>query len=267
MFRKAFSIIANTEILSHYFFMKLESPEIAKKSSPGQFLHIRCSTSNNPLLRRPLSIHEVIDKKYVEILYKVVGKGTHWLSQRKKGEKLDCLGPLGNGFKLKNTKTAILVAGGIGIVPLLFLAEKLAKLPITIFLGAKTKDEILCADKLKKLGAEIHIATEDGSLGYKGLVSDLFKKKVSSIVPARQYLAGGHRPSSIVYTCGPKGMLKEVALLSEKYKIPCQVSFEQFMGCGIGICNACVVKTKQGYKKVCKDGPVFDAEEIDWSQI
>jgi dihydroorotate dehydrogenase electron transfer subunit len=263
-------ILNNKEITPGYFLLQLRSPEIAKKSCPGQFLHIKCSQGSNPLLRRPFSIHKVTGDT-VEILYKVVGKGTTYLSKRKKGEKLDCLGPLGNGFQLPITNyqlpvtNIILVAGGIGIAPLFFLREKITEfpitnfqLPITVFLGTKTKDEILCAKELKNLKAEIHISTEDGSMGYKGLASDLFKNKLSSIV---------YRPSSVVYACGPKEMLKEIACLSEELQIPCQVSFEQFMGCGIGICNACVIKTKQGYKKVCKDGPVFDAEEIDWSKI
>jgi dihydroorotate dehydrogenase electron transfer subunit len=190
-----------------------------------------------------------------------VGKGTYYLSKRKKGEKINCIGPLGKGFHLPKSKI-IIIAGGVGIAPLIYLIEKCkmknVKCKIIAFLGAKTKDEILCAKKLKNLGAEIHIATEDGSLGYKGLVSTLLKDKLSSVVC---------RLSSVVYACGPKGMLKEVALLSEKHQIPCQVSFEQFMGCGIGICNSCVIRTKQGYKRVCKDGPVFWAEKIDWEKI
>lgn len=271
MFHKQILILDNREIAPGYFLMEFISPEIAQNSFPGQFLHIKCSTSNNPLLRRPLSIHRVIGKDTVEILYKVVGKGTHCLSKRKKGEKIDCIGPLGNGFILPKTDNRkpitdmFLVAGGIGIAPLIFLTEKLAKLKVKnkklktiVLLGTKTKDEVLCAEKLKKMGIETHISTEDGSLGYKGLVSELLKNKLLSIVP---------RPSSLVYACGPKGMLKEVALLSKEHKISCQVSFEQFMGCGIGICNACVIRTKKGYKRVCKDGPVFNAEEIDWEKI
>ena len=302
MFQREILILNNKEIVSGYFLMQLESPEIARNSSPGQFLHIKCSplsakptlqrltggdlkTGNNkPLLRRPFSIHRVIEEGIIEILYKVVGKGTHCLSRRKSGEKIDCIGPLGNGFQLSpkesDTQTlrshrttinyqpptvSLIVAGGIGIAPLIFLTEKLAKLKIkneklkiNTFLGAKTKGEILCTKKLQDLGAEVNIATEDGSLGYKGMVSELLRNKLSSIV---------HHSSSIVYACGPQGMLKETALISKEYKVPCQVSFEQFMGCGIGICNACVIRTKQGYKKVCRDGPVFDAEEIDWSKI
>ncbi len=261
MFRKQILISDNKKIAAGYFIIKLQSPEIAKNSFPGQFLHIKCPVSNSLLLRRPLSIHRVIDKKYVEILYKVVGKGTDLLSKRKRGEKLDCIGPLGKGFHLPKS-SILLVAGGIGIAPLIFLAERITKIApqkqLTIFIGAKTKDEILCVKELKKLGAEIQIATEDGSLGYKGLVSNLLKKRLSTSRPIF---------STCICACGPKGMLKEVAFLSQKHKTPCQVSFEQFMGCGIGICNACVISTKHGYKKVCKDGPVFDAEEINWSKI
>ena len=271
MSSKQIVILDNKEIASGYFLMKLSSSHTARNAFPGQFLHIKCSTNNNLLLRRPLSIHRIINKKYVEILYKVVGKGTNYLSKKEKGEKIDCLGPLGNGFQLpkdqrpKTKDRRLLVAGGIGIAPLIFLTEKLIKsascIPkskIAVFMGAKTKDEILCVKELNKLGVELHIATEDGSMGYKGLVSELLKNQLSTI---------NYKPSASIYACGPKGMLKEVALLSKKHKIPCQVSFEQFMGCGIGICNACVIKTKQGYKRVCKDGPVFWAEEIDWEKI
>ena len=291
MFHKQIVILGNREIAPGYFLMELASPQIAKNSSPGQFLHIKCSPNHNLLLPRPFSIHRVISEKEVEILYKVVGKGTLCLSKRKKGEKINCIGPLGKGFELpqsllisplyvvlppslfskenrgdegenKGGQSAILfVAGGVGIAPLIYLIAKCkmqnAKCKTVVFLGAKTKDEILCVKELKNLGAEIHIATEDGSMGYRGLVSQLLKNKLSSVC----------RLSSVVYACGPKGMLKEVALLSEKYKIPCQVSFEQFMGCGIGICNSCVIRTKQGYRRVCKDGPVFRAEKIDWEKI
>ena len=257
-------ILKNKEIAPGYFLMELASTPIAQSSSPGQFLHIKCSKNNNLLLRRPFSIHRVISEDTVEILYKVVGKGTLCLSQKKKGEKVDCIGPLGRGFQLpedrkqKTENRKLLVAGGVGIAPLFFLAERIKRLPMNVFLGTKTKDELLCIKELKNLGADLHIATEDGSLGYKGLVSTLLKNKLSSVVC---------RPSSVVYACGPKGMLKEVALLSKEHKIPCQVSFEQFMGCGIGICNSCVIRTKQGYKRVCKDGPVFSSEAIDWEKI
>ncbi|MCK4905767.1 dihydroorotate dehydrogenase electron transfer subunit [bacterium] len=261
MFHNQILIVDNKEIAAGYFVMELISSQIAQNSFPGQFLHIKCSSDSQPLLRRPLSIHRVTSKKTIEILYKVVGKGTYFLSKRKKGEQIDCLGPLGNGFRLpedqrpKTKDQRLIVAGGIGIAPLFFLTEKIKGLPIKVFIGAKTKDEILCAKELKKLGVKIHIATEDGSLGYKGLVSDLLKNNLLSDVCSL---------SSVIYACGPKAMLKEIALISKKHQIPCQVSFEQFMGCGIGICNACVIKTKQGYKRVCKDGPVFSAEEIDW---
>jgi len=273
MFHRQIVILDNREIAPGYFLMELVSPEIAKNSSPGQFLHIKCSPNHNPLLRRPFSIHRVTYEnpvgisygaKGIEILYKVVGKGTHYLSKRKKGEKIDCIGPLGKGFELPKDEI-IFVAGGVGIAPLFFLAEKITKLPITnyqlpikVFLGAKTEDEILCTDELKSLGAELHIATEDGSMGYRGLVSQLFKNQLSAI---------NYQLSTSIYACGPKEMLKEIALVCEEHRIPCQVSLEQFMGCGIGICNSCLIRTKQGYRRVCKDGPVFSSEEIDWEKI
>jgi len=201
-------------------------------------------------------------------LYKVVGKGTTFLSQRKKGEEIDLIGPLGKGFEIKDLKPqsrVILVAGGMGVAPLIFLGEKLAKLKIkneklkiNIFIGAKNSREILCQEEFEQLGAEVEIATEDGSLGYQGLVSDLLKSKLSTM---------DYGPSTFLYACGPKAMLKEVAFISQKYKIPGQVSLEQFMGCGIGACHCCVVRTKQGYQRVCKEGPVFSADQILWEYV
>lgn len=277
MFHKEIRILENEEIAPNYFLMYLESPELAVNSSPGQFLHIKCSSGYNPLLRRPLSIHRVIYQEGkavgVALLYKVVGKGTSYLSQRKKGEIIDCIGPLGRGFEITNVENSIIVAGGIGIAPLFFLAEKIVKseIPrrqmtgeqnpksgITIFIGAKNSQELLCKKEVVKLGLRIETATEDGSSGYKGLVSTLFKNQLSTI---------NYKFSTIIYACGPQKMLKEIALFSNKHQIPCQMSFEQFMGCGIGICNACVIATKQGYRKVCKDGPVFWANQIDWERI
>ncbi|HIE43868.1 MAG TPA: dihydroorotate dehydrogenase electron transfer subunit [Candidatus Omnitrophica bacterium] len=262
MLHKQVSILNNKEIAPGYFLMELQSPQLASNSSPGQFLHIKCSSNYSPLLRRPLSIHRLLyedsEAKGVAVLYRVAGKGTSYLSLRKRGQTIDCIGPLGKGFELKNVKNAIIVAGGIGVAPLFFLGERIRKLQITAFLGAKSKDEILCIQELEHLAAEIHIATEDGSTGYKGLVSDLLESKLSTI---------NHQLSTIIYACGPKEMLRKIALLSERYSIPSQVSFEQFMGCGIGVCNACVVATKQGYRKVCRDGPVFWAKEINWERI
>ncbi len=275
-----YKILYNRKIAPGYFLMGLEADGLDKSARPGQFVHIRCSDGFEPLLRRPFSIHRVKGHlgaehpeiwhlgarqgsrvKGLEILYEVVGRGTKLLSKMKRGNFVDVLGPLGSGFKLPPytlhpTPYTLLIAGGMGIAPLVFLAEELARQRIktTVFIGAKTKRLILCEGIFKRLGAEVHIATDDGTYGFKGFVSGLFNKKL---------LAISHKPLA-VYACGPKPMLRQIAELCTKDKIPCQVSLDENMGCGIGACLGCVVKTKYGYRRVCKDGPVFDAEEILW---
>jgi dihydroorotate dehydrogenase electron transfer subunit len=153
------------------------------------------------------------------------------------------------------------VAGGMGVAPLIFLAEKLAKSQVTshksqviVLIGAKTKGQIICEKEFKELGCEVKIATDDGSRGFKGNITDLFRNLVSSVE---------YRVSSI-YACGPRPMLKEISWISKKYKMPAQISLEEHMACGIGACLGCVVNTKEGFKRVCKEGPVFKADEIVW---
>lgn len=258
MFQINAKLIKNIEVMPDYYKMVLDAPSVARAAKPGQFVNILASDKFEPLLRRPFSIHNVSDSK-LEILYRVVGKATELFSQKKPGEKLNVLGPLGNGFDLKKKKGRItLVGGGIGIAPLIFLAEKLAevkskkgKVKITALIGAKNKKHILCADELKNLGCEVKIATEDGSFGFKGLITELLKQNIKT----------KDRPRTI-FSCGPKPMLKETANISKKYNIATQLSLEEHMACGIGACFGCVVNTKHGYKRVCKEGPVFDIKEI-----
>ena len=170
-------IISNEKIAQDFFKITLEAPEIAKAAKAGQFVMVRCSNGTDPLLRRALSFHR-ISKNECELLYQVVGKGTEILSMRKKGEVLPVLGPLGNGFdvrhKLQVTGHELLLAGGMGVAPLLELAKQVMghESRVTVYIGAKTKSHILCEDEFLKLGAEVHIATEDGSKGHKGLVTD-----------------------------------------------------------------------------------------------
>jgi len=247
------------------FLLGLDSNYLAKTAKPGQFLHVKVDDKTT-ILRRPLSIHK-IEKNLIYILFRVRGRGTKLLSECKKGNIFDVIGPLGNGFTIKpktedqKSKTNILVAGGMGVAPLVFLSEKLAKIKNSkleiknvVLLGAKSKKEVLAEGEFKKLGFKINIATDDGSRGHKGSVVDLFKK----ILSAKRYPL-----SANLYACGPKEMFYEIKKVLEKYpRIQAQVSFEQFMGCGLGICYGCVIETKEGYKKVCKDGPVFDLKII-----
>ena len=250
IFQTNSKITKNFKIASDYYKMSLDAPSIAKRARPGQFVNIRISEKYEPLLRRPFGVHKVQGKK-IEILYEVVGKGTKLLSKKKPGEKLDILGPLGNGFSMLDRRHSILVAGGMGVAPLIFLAEKLAGNQSLVLIGAKKRSQVLCEEEFKKLGCDVKIATDDGSCGFKGLVTRLLKKNLSN----------RNRPS-VIFACGPKPMLKEIIKISKKYRISAQVSLEEHMACGVGACFGCVVQTKKGYKRVCKDGPVFDAKEL-----
>lgn len=260
-------ILENKKVVKDFYKIRIDSSYLGKFIKPGQFVEVRCSDSINPLLRRPFSAHRIL-KGGIEILYEVVGKGTEALSQRKAGEALDVIGPLGNGFNIERTaqsaqRTAILVAGGMGVAPLVALAEEIAKnsklksqgKKIYALIGACKRAHILCEGEFDSLGAKVSAATEDGSKGRKGLTTDLLKSLLSTI----------NSQQSTIYACGPNAMLKEVARIAQARRIPCQVSLEERMACGVGACLGCPVKVKGGeYKMVCKDGPVFNSEEIAW---
>jgi len=261
-------ILQNNKVAEGFYRMRIESPYLAKNIKPGQFIEVLCSRSKEPLLRRPLGCHRIFDKG-IEVLYEIVGQGTELLSRKVAGEYLDVIGPLGNGFDINPksyTLNPILIAGGIGVAPLMALAQRLvdANKKVHVLIGACSKSHILCEKEFKKLGAKVLTATEDGSKGRKGLVTELLEELL-----ARD---GGR---AIMYACGPNAMLKTITHIAQEEKIPCQVSLEERMACGVGICLGCPVKVKIGgrirtekyeYKMVCKDGPVFDAEEIVWPE-
>jgi len=258
-------ILENSEVGPERYKMVVYCPQIAREAKPGQFVHIRVSEGYNPLLRRPFSVHRVRGQEF-SILYKVVGKGTEILSRKKKGEYLDILGPLGQGYRLaelaSNISQSILVAGGTGVASLLFLAESIlasgSKLPILVLIGAKNREEILCERDFRRLGCRVEVATEDGTTGYKGLVSQLLEKLLSPRETPRKPL---------VFACGPQEMLKRIGEISRRYRFSCQVSLEERMACGVGACLGCAVRVKNSpyiYKRACKDGPVFDIGELIW---
>ncbi|MDP2912144.1 MAG: dihydroorotate dehydrogenase electron transfer subunit [Candidatus Omnitrophota bacterium] len=253
-------ILSNKKIGQAYYKMVLDAPYIARLAKPGQFVEIKCSDSFEPLLRRPFSIHRV---KGLEILYEAVGKGTEILARKKQGDFIDVLGPLGNGFVLPEAHVqslkprAIIISGGIGAAPLVFLAEELIKKKIKtiVLIGAKTKKLILCEKDFKKLTSEVYVSTDDGTYGCKGFVSKLFHNILKTTESNFE---------TVVYVCGPHGMLRCIAQICEERNFECQVSLEEKMACGIGACLGCVVKTKTGNKLACKDGPVFNANELLW---
>ena len=247
-------VVSVKKITNEVFLIALSSPHLLKNVSCGQFLHIKIPGA---ILRRPLSVHDVRENK-IFILFRVRGKGTAALSGFKAADKLDVIGPLGKGFRLDKCELKegknILIAGGIGVAPLLFLARQIVKIskkaPI-LLVGAKYKNDILAASSFKQLGCKVFIATDDGSLGIKGSVIDLLRKVLLS------------QEKVNIFACGPQVMFKALSNeIKNRNNIKGQVSFEQFMGCGIGTCCGCTVETKHGYKKACKDGPVFDINEV-----
>ncbi len=244
---------------------------------PGQFIMLKVSGSYDPLLRRPFGIFGLSrpgagadsgsgEGTILEIVYKVVGKGTTIMSSLRPGEELDIMGPLGNGFpELEEGQELLMVAGGIGIAPFKLLAQKY---PDSILLfGAKDSSEAVLVNDIKDLGIRVKVATMDGSRGEKGPVTDL--------------MIGELNRRSVVYACGPPGMLRTVSKLSYENRVQCFVSLERAMACGVGACLGCAVKTKspeQGSEKaensgfdnlkmVCSDGPVFDSALIDWDLL
>jgi dihydroorotate dehydrogenase electron transfer subunit len=245
-----FAIISHDEVAPEYFCMRIASPEIAAQAVPGQFVMLKVQAeSYDPLLRIPLAIHQ-IHSDGISVLYHVVGTGTKILSQKKVGDEIDVLGSLGNGFTITKHTEALLVAGGFGVAPLYALAEELRKQhkKIKIFIGAKSKAHVIGAEDFKQLSVEVNIVTEDGSLGEQGLVTDFILPHLSDDV--------------ILYASGPDAMLQAVAAIAKQKKVTAQLSLEAYMACGIGVCRGCAIKTNDGYKMCCKDGPVFSADVL-----
>lgn len=252
----AVKVVSNRKLTDDIYLMRLISPEVTKEAKPGQFVHVRCGEGKDYILRRPLSIHRVYNE-FFELLYKVVGKGTLDLSRLEPGEKIDLIGPLGNGFDLaKVPRQVLIVSGGVGIAPLMFLIDELRKKKVTlsVVLGARLRKELLYHDELSRTVENTFVSIDEDSAGNVGSIIDVLPE-VMSYVKAK-----------LIYVCGPAEMLKKAAALCFDRDLACHVSLERQMGCGVGVCMACVVKTNAGYQRVCKDGPVFDAREIVWEK-
>lgn len=247
-------VVYNSKVGPEQFLMRVLCPELARASKPGQFVHVRCNSVSDPLLRRPISLHGIdYQEGTISLLYLVVGRGTKLLSEIPVGAKIDVMGPLGNGFTVPDqVQNVLVIGGGIGVAPLFPLVQylKYEKVSQTILLGARSKDYIIGDEQLGFLGIEVKVATDDGSAGIKGYVTDLVEKQMKLAKP------------DYFFACGPNPMLKRVQMIAEKYGVDGQVSLEEYMGCGVGACLSCVCKTKNEYKKVCTDGPVFRASEV-----
>lgn len=247
-------ILELIQLSSGSWAMTLESQGMAGQiSAPGQFLHIKCGQSR--LLRRPISIcNWAPQRDLIRLVFEVRGEGTRWLSRRQVGERLDVLGPLGNGFSMRPGGKYLLVGGGIGVPPLLGCAVHGGG-RCTAVLGFRSgRSAMLLKEFGQACAGGVHLATDDGSLGHHGFVDDLVRRELE----ARHGYDG-------VLACGPRPMLKSVAQVCAQFQATCQVSMEERMGCGVGACLVCACKNIQGhYLHVCKDGPVFSAEEVAW---
>lgn len=250
-------IISHRELTSGFWHMVCSSKEIAGQVKAGQFANIRISDTMDPLLRRPISFFN-FSKDTIEFIYRVVGYGTELLSKKEVGQTLDVIGPLGRGFFFPDdhlSKNILIVGGGMGAVPLHSLVKELKDQhdSFNVLNGARCNDELLLRDIFTEYEIPYCMITDDGSSGQQGFVTHLLEEKLEELDDA------------YIYCCGPHPMIKAVVEIANKHDVPCQVSLEEKMACGLGACLGCVVETPDGnFKKVCKDGPVFMSEEIKW---
>ncbi len=259
-------VTAHIAVSDTSYLLTLEAPSVARAITPGQFILLRCWEGVMPLLNRPFgACRKDIARGTFTILYKVRGPATRLMTRLTKGDRVAVTGPLGKGFDLaaaRDAETLLLCAGGIGVGPIAFLSRQLrAKYPskdMAVFCGARTKKELFLQKDLEKIGAKIIVATDDGSRGYKGLISDCMlgwckdrKNKFSS---------------SMAFACGPRLMSKSFITVSDALGVPAQLLLEEHFACGVGACYGCAVKVKRAhaveYARICHDGPVFWADTL-----
>ncbi len=264
MSRAVARLLHREEVTPGHYVLHLKCPEIAEQAAPGQFVHLRVSGGLDPLLRRPFSIM-LADPGSGEIrlLVRSVGRGTEAIAAHADGTVYDLLGPLGNGWELPVAdERLVLVAGGVGVAPLICLANHLRLSTnmshVHSLFGAATEDLLVCWTEFSSRCDQFTAVTEDGSAGEEGLVTEVLAAEIAEHQPDR------------VYACGPRGMLAAVGTMCLVTGTSCQVSMEQWMGCGVGACLGCVVPRagdQDEYVRVCNEGPVFQANEIAWNRM
>ena len=239
--------------------LTLQAPLIAAAATPGHFVMIRAGNGQDPLLRRPFSLHQASSNGQIQIYFRIVGRGTDMLAHCRVGEVLDVFGPLGRGYRIDRQAPACLVGGGLGIAPLLFLAKRICQSgrdhyrDLVILGGRSSGDVEPLVDDFRQFGLSLQCATDDGSFGRQGLVTDVLKAEQLD-------------PGTVVYACGPEPMLARVHRICVDRGLSCQVSIESVMACGMGACLGCNVDAAGGgYLHVCIDGPVFNAEDLVWN--
>jgi len=260
MLEQAVTIVSNERDTDQYFRLVLRAPQIAPLIQPGQFAHVRVALMKDALLRRPFSIFQVAGDTF-SILYKTVGKGTGALSRMRAGGELSVIAPLGHGFTVPKSgdETPLLVAGGYGMAAMYLLAQRSPQKGI-VFVGGRKRVDILCEKEFAELSWDVRVTTEDGSHGEKGLVT-------------QPLLAELRTPNSELrtpklYACGPTPMLKAVGKIAEDFNLPAELSMDEHMCCGVGVCLTCVIPVKSDggweYQRTCTEGPVFDSRQVVW---
>ena len=261
-------ILRNTKIIDGHFLLAVKLPQSFQTPMPGQFVMVREKGRLDPLLGRPFSVYtfeRIENAVIVEILYKVVGKGTSVLSMLKKGVLLEIYGPYGSAFNINiNGKKVVLICGGIGIAPLTFLASHYwglatGDIDVICYLGATGAAKLVGVARMEALCQGIFVSTDDGSMGYHGTVTDLFTRDITAYDSS----------NAAIYACGPRPMLKALSEMPLMRALPCQVSLEERMACGVGACLGCSIETydrdgKGTYRRVCKEGPIFDIRDLVW---
>ena len=260
MLEQTVQIVSNERDTDSYFRLVLRAPAIAPRIQPGQFAHVRILPLKDALLRRPFSIFQVAGDTF-SILYKTVGKGTDALARMRAGEEVSVIAPLGHGFTAPQPggETPLLVAGGYGMAAMFLFAQRSPQKGI-VFVGGRRRVDILCEQEFAALGWDVRVTTEDGSHGEKGVVTQPLLAEVRS--------QKSEVRSRKLFACGPTGMLKAVGKIAEDFNLPCELSMDEHMCCGVGTCLTCVIPIKTGagweYQRTCTEGPVFDSRQIVW---
>ena len=257
-------LLANDLVADDFYMARWQAPHIAARAEPGQFVNIEVASGAAPLLRIPLSVCAADPQAgLIDVLYEDMGPKSRALSRLAPGVQTQCLGPLGRGFRPPvEGVSAILVGGGIGVPPMLYWGSVLRRrgVRVVLLVGARNRGKHLPKPLLSSAADTVRRATDDGSLGHAGLVTELLRRELGD--------SGSHQ----VYCCGPQGMMRAVASLCLEIDVPCQVSLEEYMACGIGICVGCAVELEAAeddsdysrYARICVDGPVFDARRVKW---
>lgn len=252
MYDEAVTVLENRKINAEYYKISFRSQRLARNVQPGQFLHIQIQKGSDPFLRRPFSYYRIQGNK-IEILYEILGRGTALLAETRKGDPLQVMGPLGREFsKSIQTKKRILVGGGVGVPPLVFLAERYGC--HRFFIGTKSRKEVLPRTEMEKFRDQVFYSTEDGSFGTKGLVTKLLENCLER--------EGGAPRDYFIQTCGPNRMMERVMEIARRHGIEGEASWDESMACGVGVCLGCMVRTYRGWTPTCTEGPVFRFDEM-----